>query len=116
MNPVLQKLRENNIDTDLVIKKRFLGREEMYYRFLERLREDKNFDILKEKLALNDVGGAFRAGHTLKGVLESLGLSPMIPNMIEIVEILRQGSTQGVDELMEQAQLEYDRIQELMEK
>lgn len=116
MNPVLEKLKENNIDTDLVIKKRFLGREEMYIRFLERMGEDNNFAILKEKLELGDVEGAFRAVHTLKGVLESLGLSPMIPNIIEIVRILRQGSTEHIEELMEQAQIEYDRILKLVEE
>lgn len=114
-NPMIEALEEHQIDTELLIKKRFMGKEEIYIRFLKRFLEDKNFSILKEKLQMGDVKDAFLAAHTLKGVLESLGLSPLMPSVFPIVEVLRKDSTQGLEELMKQAEQEYATVRKILE-
>ena len=115
VNPVIEALEEHQIDTAMVIRKRFMGREEMYLRFLKRFLEDENFGILKEKLKMGDVKASFFAAHTLKGVLESLGLSPLMPSIFPMVEVLRKDSLQGVEDLLIQAEQEYEEVRKILE-
>lgn len=52
---------------------------------------------------------AFRAAHTLKGITQNLGFSQLSPLVIEITEILRQGTMDGTDTLFPQLKEKYDR-------
>ncbi|MDE6313085.1 MAG: Hpt domain-containing protein [Lachnospiraceae bacterium] len=115
MNGILEALETYEIDTSLVIKKRFMGREELYIQFLKRFLEDENFSVLKEKLHMEDAKGAFLAAHNLKGVVESLGLAAIMPTIFPMVEVLRKDSLEGMDCLLEKAEVEYEKIMEILQ-
>ena len=54
--------------------------------------EDKNFDSLEQALAENNLGAAFEAAHSLKGVLGNLALTPIYTPVSELTELLRNKS------------------------
>ncbi len=68
---------------------RFLGKESFYLKMLGMLPDDKNLFKLERSLSLGDLGGAFEAAHTLKGVAGNLGLAPLYRATCQIVEPLR---------------------------
>lgn len=68
---------------------RCMGMEDFYLNLVTKALEDKNFDVLQEKLAQKDYDAAFEAAHALKGVLGNLSLEPMYSTVCEITELLR---------------------------
>lgn len=77
---------------------RFLS-EERVKRFALKFEQDPSFSQLCEALKNGDVGEAFRAAHTLKGVCQNLGFDSLYRISSEITEILRGGSL-NVDQKM----------------
>ena len=53
---------------------RFMGREDMYARFLYKLQQDETFQKLTEAVESQTLSEIERYAHTLKGVLGNLGL------------------------------------------
>jgi len=80
---------------------RFVGKEEIYEEFLYRYTEDKNLEQLEEYLACGDIQTAFKKAHTLKGLTSNFGFKRMYEAVIPVVEILRSGTADGIEEPME---------------
>ena len=80
--------KDYGADYDVTLR-RFLGNEAMYLRLLSLLPEDRNLEELGAALKKGDLGGAFEAAHTLKGVAGNLGLAPFYASVCAIVEPLR---------------------------
>lgn len=70
---------------------RFMGKEDMYLRFLDMLFQDDSLQKLGDALDGGDWTAAFEAAHTLKGVAGNMGLSPLYRAVCGIVEPLRAG-------------------------
>jgi len=71
---------------------RCMGNEGFYFKLIGKVLEDKNFEALEEAVAAGDLGAAFGAAHSLKGVLGNLALTPIYEPVNEITELLRNGS------------------------
>lgn len=59
--------------------------------FLKMFLKDGSFNQLVEELGKNDAEGAFKAAHSLKGVVLNLNLEGMIPHVHAVTEALRGG-------------------------
>ena len=54
---------------------RRLGSEKFIEKYLKKMLDDGNYDILRQAVEKGDFPEAFRASHTLKGICLNLGLS-----------------------------------------
>ncbi len=88
MNEVIEKAHAIGADIETGLK-RCAGKEDLYAMLIGTALKDKNFGILKEKVAAKDVDGAFEAAHALKGILSNLCLYPLADELDEVTEVLR---------------------------
>ena len=96
---------------------RFLGKKSFYLKMLGMLPEDKNMQRLEEALSKGDLGGAFDAAHTMKGVAGNLGLAPLYDAICAIVEPLRiRESREDYPALCREIKEELLRAQQLYEQ
>ena len=91
------ELKEAGVDLEDAVT-RFVGREEIYEQFLYRFTDDKNLMQLEEYLAMDDINSAFKKAHTLKGLTGNYGFKKMYEAAVPVVEILRKGSADGIEE------------------
>lgn len=89
------KLKDADVDVDTAIK-RFMGKEDLYLKFLAKYKNDESAANIEKYLAEKNVEEAFKSAHTLKGVAGNLGLDPIAKYASEMVELLR-----GKDQLEE---------------
>ena len=80
---------------------RFLDDEDFYQEFLVKFTEDPFTNELKAALEASNIEEAFKVAHTLKGLCANFGFTPLLEFMKPLVEILRQGSLEGANELFE---------------
>lgn len=107
------ELSKNGVDLHTVLD-RFLGREDLYEKFLVKFLADDNFSKLEEAVKREDAENAFIAAHTLKGVTGNLGLDGIMDPLIPVVEILRSGKLEGVEEAMVGIRVNYDSVCEVI--
>ncbi len=88
MNEVIEKAHAIGADIETGLK-RCAGKEDLYAMLIGTALKDKNFEVLKEKVASKDIEGAFEAAHALKGVLSNLCLYPLADELDEVTEVLR---------------------------
>ncbi|MGC2873947.1 Hpt domain-containing protein [Ihubacter sp. rT4E-8] len=97
-------------DYDDVISR--LRSEKLVEKFAVKFLADKSYSQLEEALQADQPEEAFRAAHTLKGVCQNLGFTPLYAVSSEMSEILRNASDidhARAEELMQQVRSEYDR-------
>lgn len=92
------ELTEQGVDYNTALE-RFMGKEDLYKRFLVKFLADENFDQLEVNIGSGNVEEAFKCAHTLKGLCGNLGFDNLLEEDTQIVEILRSGSMDGVKEL-----------------
>ena len=80
---------------------RFLDDKDLYMICLQTVISDSAFEKLGVALAEKNALEAFDYAHTLKGVFANLGLTPMLSVVVEIVEPLRNGSVDGLEDFYE---------------
>lgn len=97
MGIIFQKLEEWGCDVEGALE-RFLEDEELYMTCLETVISDSAFEKLGVALEEQKVAEAFDYAHTLKGVFANLGLTPMFTIVEKIVEPLRSGSAENLQE------------------
>ena len=76
---------------------RFLGKEELYQKFLKKYPDDTEIDTIRQGFKNKDAFEVFRAGHTLKGIAANLGLEGIQNRASEITEYTRGKSFDQVD-------------------
>ncbi len=69
---------------------RFLGKEEIYKKFLKKYLDDTEISTIKEGIRKMDAYEVFKAAHTLKGVAANLGLESIQNKASEITEYTRE--------------------------
>lgn len=92
-------LKEAGVDYDLGLD-RFDGNAELFEKFIKRFPEDTSLDSLRHALASDDGENAYRAAHTLKGVVGNLSFTPYFDLMTTVAKDLREGDLAGAKELM----------------
>lgn len=99
---VITALNEYGCDTQSALE-RFMNKEELYVRFLNKFLDDKSFAETGEQIAKQDYEAALQAVHTLKGVAGNLGFSPLYNLSADMVTKFRAGEP-------EEACAEYDQL------
>ncbi|MCR5654047.1 MAG: Hpt domain-containing protein [Lachnospiraceae bacterium] len=79
-----------------------LMKDELILRFLNKYKDDVNYDNLEKNVAAGDYKEAFLSVHTLKGLALNLGLSKLGAATGELTEYLRAegNDPEKVEELM----------------
>ena len=81
------------------VMERFVNDEDFYFDYLHQFTQDEYILLLEQSLAQKKTEEAFKAAHTLKGLMANLGLLPLTEKIAPLVEVLRGGSLEGADEL-----------------
>lgn len=106
--PTIEDLKNYGANTDEAIS-RLMGNESFYLMLIPKIFDDKNFEALSTGIKEGDLGKAFDAAHSLKGVLGNLELTPILKPMVEITELLRHKEqvdyTPYLDEIFSQKEL-----------
>lgn len=110
-----EELRRANVDVDGSIS-RFSNKEERYIKYLKLFRKNTSFDDLLVALENGDCNAAFENCHSLKGVIGNLGFRNMFPNIYDACEILRNGSMEGVLDLISEITDNYKEIVGIIDK
>ena len=105
----LQVLEQNGFETKHTIE-RFMGKTEIYLRFLGKFLADENMDGLRQAVTYRQVKNAFSYAHTLKGVAANLGIEVLLEKLLPVVEILRGGSFDGVEQWMPELEQRYEQV------
>lgn len=109
------ELRNANVDVDGSIQ-RFSNKEERYVKYLKLFKNNSGFNNLLIALENGDCNAAFESCHSLKGVIGNLGFTSMFPNIYSACEILRNGSMEGVSELIDEIKGNYKDIIRIIDK
>ncbi len=93
---LMSELEKNGADVKSTLD-RFMGKQELYEKFLKKFAHSTDCTCLIENLKMEDYGEAFRSAHTLKGVAGNLGLVPIQTLASEITELLRGKEEPDID-------------------
>lgn len=91
-----RQMEENGADVDTALN-RFMGKEELYLKFIQKFQNDKNLENLQDCYKNDDYEGVFASAHSLKGVSGNLGLNPVYDVSAQICDLLRGKQASEVD-------------------
>ena len=80
-----------DIDVEGSLADRFMDNEALYTRFLRKLLDSQDFELLEQALAAEDYEELLRRAHNLKGVCANLGLNGLSTSFALLVQKLRNG-------------------------
>lgn len=103
---VLEGLGVNMSET----MERFMGNETLYFKCLRKFVENKDFDMLLEKIAEKNVTDAFEYSHGLKGVVGNLGFSILFKEISVLTDVFRAGSLDYSETNFNKVKDEYARV------
>ena len=86
-----------------------LRSERLITKFVLKFPSDPSFSQLQSTLEEKNVEEAFRAAHTLKGVAQNLGFTPLYEATATLTEVLRAGNLPEDDNMMNAVAKEYER-------
>lgn len=86
----LKELEEAGCDVSGAMN-RFMGRADLYKKFLGKFLDDRSYTELLKCLEDHKIEDAFMHAHTLKGVAGNLGIDSLLKELIPVVEALRAG-------------------------
>lgn len=96
---VINRLFMWGCDTDSALE-RVLGDEGLYLKFILKYCGNEDIDKLDALILNKNVEEGFTLAHTMKGVYGNLGLTPIYDIVCDIVEKLRNGMEDGVEDKM----------------
>ena len=97
MSSFLEKFAAYGGDVDGVMD-RFMEDEELLMTCLKQFVDADEMEVLKDDIEKKDYKHAFETAHALKGVTGNLGLTPLYDTVCVLVESLRAGIYDHVDE------------------
>ncbi len=98
------------------VLERLAGSEALVLKFLKKFSTDKTYAALEEAMAAGEAELIFRQAHTLKGVAANLGLKPLFEDTCVLVEITRNGGTEGIREAFETIKADYEEMIRLIDQ
>ena len=107
------KIKDDGIDLR-VIDQCFGGNEEIYFKFLRRFFEDKDYINFNELMFQEKYSEAFNSAHALKGVAGNLGMIRVYECLVIIVEKIKNSNYEELDILYIKFKIECDRLQEIL--
>ncbi len=110
-----QKLLDKGFEMEKTLA-RFMGKEDLYEKFLLRFKEDKNMEKLKAAYEKGNMEEAFFAAHTLKGVVANLGMEPLLKPLTPLVEKFRAGEDDAeAKAYFDEVSVQYENIMETLQ-
>ena len=82
--------------------------EKMLLKFLKKLTEDEQVQILEQAILAKDRDSAYAAAHTLKGVALNLAIGRLSNPLCGLTDALRAGFPQNAEELFQEVKTEFD--------
>lgn len=89
---------------------RFGGNKQLYEKFLYGFLSDPNYSIMLNAINKCDTSSAFQAAHALKGIAGNLSLIELYKNIVPLVELLRNNSTENVNFVLDPVKNSYKAI------
>ncbi len=89
---------------------RFGGNVESYEKFLNRFPNEPHFHQMCEAIEKRELRSAFVAAHSLKGEVGNLSMNRLYEDLCPLVELLRGGSFEKAEELLEPVVKDYKEI------
>lgn len=108
------QLERAGIDTRELMD-RLMSNMTLISRFCKRFPTDTNYAKMIEGIGSGDVEMAFQGAHALKGVCGNLSMKGMMQVLAPVVEKLRAGSIDGVEELLPAIDEEYRKVVDTIE-
>lgn len=93
---------------------RFMKNEQLYRKCMKKFLDDSNMRKLKEACVQENKEEAFRAAHTMKGLVSNLGIGKLYGLLTPAVEKLRAGEFLTPQETAEIEEV-YQEVYELIE-
>lgn len=91
-----KQLEEGGADVETTLK-RFMGNDAIYQKFLGKFPADPNYANLGTNIEAGAFEEAYKCAHALKGVVGNLGLTPIYEKVSELVEEMRNKTSEEVD-------------------
>lgn len=110
----IDRLKSCGFDVDGAMR-RFLNNEQLYKKCLKKLLDDKSFESLKQAFDEGNCEEAFKAAHTMKGIVANLGLEKLHELVSPMVEKLRAGNLDIAEDLEQVGQV-YQENYDIIEK
>ena len=82
--------------------------EKMLLKFLKKLTEDEQMQILEQAILAKDRDSAYAAAHTLQGVALNLAISRLSNPLCGLADALRAGFPQNAEKLFQEVKTEFD--------
>lgn len=82
--------------------------EKMLFKFLKKLTEDEQMQVLEQAILAKDRDTAYAAAHTLKGVALNLSISRLSHPLCGLTDALRAGFPQNADALFQEVKTEFE--------
>lgn len=108
-NNIKEYLLEKGVDLNGALE-RFLGKEDLYEKFLRKFPEDRNFEDLGEALKQKDYEEVLKYAHTMKGLTANLGLNTLFQILQKMVIDLRNSFYEELDDDYKQLTTYYREI------
>ncbi len=98
MGSILEKLAELGVDVKDGLF-RFMENKELYIRCLAKFPAQAEKCTLHNDLAAKNYESAVQSAHAMKGVTGNLSITPLYTLYTEMVNRLRAGQTEGLEEM-----------------
>lgn len=115
MMQLMEKLACMGCDMEGALS-RFLNDEDFFEQCFRKLLEDPGFEALGSAIGKHDKEAGFEYSHMLKGIITTVGLTPMCHEIEAIVEPLRTGREDGVAEAYGRLMRHRQEFQKLLEE
>lgn len=108
-------LARAGIDVEDTIR-RMGGLEELVEKYIRQFPQDLSHRQMMEAMEKEDMKGLLTAVHTLKGISASLGMKELSGMCSHVVEQLRAGETNEIQDEVEQIHHCYEKISQTIEQ
>lgn len=116
MSELINELTSLGCDMEGTME-RFLNNEELFFKCLGKALNDKSFKELGTSLEEKNCETGFDHAHNLKGLIANMGLTPMLDEIVKIVEPLRNKEfNDGLLEHYGAMMKEHEKIREISDK
>lgn len=101
MSNILEKLSDLGVDIEDGMY-RFMENKDLYIRCLQKFPAQAEKCTLHNDLAAKDYEAAVQSAHAMKGVTGNLSITPLYMRYTEMVNRLRAGETEGLEQMEEE--------------
>ena len=109
-----QELKAAGIDYDAALE-RFVGNAMLYERFLKKFIDDKHAEDARKAYEKRDYADLLEQVHALKGVAGTLGMGALYETSAELVDVLRNGKQENLEEMLERIEAEHGKMIQVLQ-